>query len=111
MSADSGFLACIAAAEGHIRNARESWDPANLSACAECADQLQHAIGAMNVASEAANGGLAPLGSKARLGRLRSEVQVLSSLVDAALAFNRGLGLRTCGGQLASAEVTGISHA
>jgi hypothetical protein len=109
MTAESGFLARIAAAEGHIRNARRSWNPASLSACAECTDQLQQAIDAMTVA-EAAAEGLAPAGFNPRLDRLRADVDILSRLVDAAVAFNRGLALRIGSGQSTVAEVTGIAH-
>jgi len=110
MSAERGFLACIAAAEGHIRNARRSWDPTSLAGCAECSDQLGQAIDAMKAAGEAVVGGLAPSGSKGRLDRLRGDVEVLSRLVAAAIAFNRGLALRTGSESFTFAEVAGIAH-
>ena len=110
MSADGGFLACIASAEGHIRNAHRSWNPASLTACAECSDQLRQAIDAMSAAGDAAALSPAPAESHARLDRLRGDVEALMRLVDAALAFNRGLALRTNSEPVVSTEVTGIAH-
>lgn len=107
MSGEAGVLARITAAEGHIRNARQSWDPSSLSACAECAEQLQQATSAMQAAVEATAAGPTPSGTRARLERLRSEVEVLSRLVDAATAFNRGLALRATSAEIIGSEVRG----
>lgn len=107
MTADAGVLTFIARAEAHIQNARRSWDPTSLSACADCATELQVAIQEMNTACEAATTVSAVPEAAARLERLRVDVERLSRLVDAAIAFGRGLALRSVPEELAISEVKG----
>ena len=107
MSGEAGVLARITAAEGHIRNARQAWDPSSVPGCAECAEELQQATSAMQAALEATAAGPAPSGTRARLDRLRSDVEVLSRLVDAAIAFSRGLALRSTSAEIVGSEVRG----
>jgi len=107
MTPESGFLARIAAAEGHIRNARKSWNPVSLAACADCAEHLQQAIDEMKAASESAVD--AP-GAQARFDGVRAEVEELSRLVDAAIAFSRGLALQAGDGPLFSPEGRSVTH-
>ena len=107
MTAQTELLARITLAEGHIRNARHAWDPSSISASAECAEHLQQAIAEMNAACQAASNGPAAPGASQRLARLRSDVEVLSRLVDAAIAFGRGLALRTGGEESVCSEVRG----
>ena len=110
MSAESGVMAHIAAAEGHVRRARQLWNPTSVSDCAVCAEQLQRAASEIKAACQDAADGLATADARVRLDRLRGDVQVLSRLVDAALAFSRGLELRTGGEELASTNLKGIAH-
>lgn len=107
MTADAGVLTFIARAEAHIQNARRRWDPTSLSGCADCALELQAAIQVMNTACEAATTVTAVPEAAVRLERLRGEVERLSRLVDAAIAFGRGLALRSATEELAISEVKG----
>jgi len=107
MTADAGVLTFIARAEAHIQNARRAWDPTSLSACAECATELQAAIQEMNTACEAATTVVAVPDATSRLERLRGDVERLSRLVDAAIAFGRGLALRSAADEWAISEVKG----
>lgn len=107
MTADAGVLTFIARAEAHIQNARRSWDPTSLSACADCATELQAAIQEMNTACEAATTVVAVPDATARLQSLRRDTETLSRLVDAAIAFGRGLGLRSVSEEWAVSEVKG----
>lgn len=110
MTPENRLLAHIATAEAHVRIAREVWDPSSISACAQCGAQLQQAISEMSAASEAVGAGPAPAGSQARLNRLRADVEGLSRLVDAAIAFGRGLALRSAGVEPAGSEREGYVH-
>jgi hypothetical protein len=94
MTADTGLMAYVVRAEGYVRNARQCWNPTNLSSCEQCGEQLRQAIEVMQAARQAAAGGPATPGAKARLERVRNEVETLSRLVDSAMAFSRGLALR-----------------
>ena len=107
MTSQAELLAYIARAEGHVRNARHCWDPSSLAGCQQCAEQLQQAIEMMTAAQEAATRGPMALEAKARLGSVRSEVEILSRLVDSAMAFSRGLALRMAGEEAVHAELKG----
>jgi hypothetical protein len=61
----------------------------------------------MNDATRAAAEGPAPAGTRTRLEHLRRDVDVLSKLVDAAIAFSRGLALRTTTGEILGSELRG----
>ena len=107
MTSEAGLLAYIAQVEVHIRNARRSWNPVSLAGCEKCAEQLQQAVEIMQAAQEAATRGSMAPGAKARLSSLRSEVEVLSRLVDSAMAFSRGLALRVASEEAVHAELRG----
>lgn len=107
MTAEGGLHGYISRAEIHVGNARRNWDPSSLAGCARCADHLQKAIDEMNGAQKAATQAPAAPGTKARLVRLRNEVEVLSRLVDSATAFSRGLALRTMSEEAVQSEVKG----
>ncbi len=83
-----------------MRNARQSWDATDISRCAECLDNLRQAAGEMQAAQqfigEAALQAAEPTAkAKDRLQRLHGTVDRLGRLVDAAIAFHRGLALHT----------------
>jgi hypothetical protein len=107
MTADAGVLSLIAQAEARIHNARRCWDPTSLSACAECATQLQAAIEDMNAACEAATTVHGVPDAMARLHQMRADIESLSRLVDAAIAFTRGLALRSATSEFAFSELRG----
>ncbi|HLK49908.1 MAG TPA: hypothetical protein VKT49_17315 [Bryobacteraceae bacterium] len=107
MTAGAGLLAHIAQAEGHVRNARRSWDPTKSEGCEQCAEHLRKAVEFMLFARQAAAGGTALPGAKAQLTRLHHEVEVLSRLVDSAIAFSRGLALRLISEEPVHAELKG----
>ena len=107
MTPQAGLLAHVARAEGHVRKARQSWDPTSLSGCAECAEALRLAVAEMEAACATAAGGPPAPGAKARIERLRSEIDVLARLVDSAIAFCRGLEWRTVQEEVAHSDVQG----
>jgi len=90
----AGLLAHIARAEGYVAEASRAWDPASVSCCTACAAALERAVAEVQAAGAAAARGAAAPGARTRLERLRSEVERLARLVDAALAFCRGFALR-----------------
>jgi len=102
-----GLLDRIARAEAAVERARRSWNPTKASACGECADALREAIEEMEAGCEAAAKGPAAAGAHARLKQLRADVNSLARLVDAAMAFNRGLALHSVEEQLTRSEVEG----
>jgi hypothetical protein len=91
MNRDAGITGYLARAEGHVRQARKSWDATSLSGCAQCAEDLRLAVAEMEGACTAAPQGPPPAGTQVRLDRLRTDVDQLSRLVDSAMAFYRGL--------------------
>lgn len=91
MTRDTGITGYLARAEGHVRQARKSWDATSISRCAECAEGLRLAVAEMEGACAAAPRGPAPAGTQIRLERLRGDVDQLSRLVDSAMAFYRGM--------------------
>jgi hypothetical protein len=88
------LLSHIERVEHHVRNARQSWSAASGPHCAECLQHLEEAIAGMHQAQTAAAGGNAS-GAKARLRRLQQDISLLSRLVDASIAFYRGLALHS----------------
>jgi len=87
-------------AEDHVRNARQSWDATDISRCVECLEHLRQAAGEIQAAQqftgEAALQAAEPTAkAKDRLQRLHGTVDRLGRLVDAAIAFHRGLALHT----------------
>ena len=107
MTAANGIFAYIARAEDHLRRARQSWDPCSLSGCEQCNRHLQDAIEMMQGARQSASRHPAAPGARARLVRLRDEVETMSRLVDSAIAFSRGLALRVAGEELVHSELKG----
>ena len=87
-------------AEEHVQTARQSWDATDISRCAECVEHLRQAAGEIQAAQQSIGeaalpaSGLAAL-ANARLERLHSSVNRLGRLVDAAIAFHRGLAIDT----------------
>ena len=100
-------LSHISRAEDHVRDARKLWDPTRIDCCTECAEALRQAISEMEAACSAAAAAPSVPGANTRLRRLRNDVDVLAHWVDAAMAFARGLALRTATEELAHSEVKG----
>ena len=107
MTSEADLIPYVLQAERHVQRARQSWDPTSLAGCEECSGYLQKAIDEMAAAQRAAAQTPAGPGVKARLIRLRNEVEVLSRLVDSATAFSRGLALRTVSGEAVHSELRG----
>jgi hypothetical protein len=107
MTPEADLIPYVLRAERHVQQARRSWDPTSLAGCEQCSGHLQKAIDEMAAAQGAA--ALTPPGPgvKARLVRLRNEVEVLSRLVDSATAFSRGLALRTVSDEAVHSELRG----
>lgn len=87
-------------AEGHVRNAGQSWDATDISRCADCAEHLRQAAEEIQAAQQFTGEAALPatdLAAKAkdRLQRLHGSVNRLGRLVDSAIAFHRGLALDT----------------
>lgn len=86
-------------AEDHARKAWHSWDATDLARCAECLEHLQQAAGEIQSAQQSIGEGALPAEPAAqardRLQRLHSSVSRLGRLVDAAIAFHRGLALQS----------------
>jgi hypothetical protein len=89
------LLSHIERVEHHLRNARHSWSAAGGPRCAECLQHLEEAIAGMHQAQTAVAGGGNASGAKARLRRLQQDINLFSRLVDASIAFYRGLGLHS----------------
>jgi hypothetical protein len=117
MRHDRHLLTHLQRAEDLVQNARHSWDATDISRCAECLEHLRQAAAeiqaAQQLTSEAAlqapepaakRSGAAPCAAqsaepaaqaKHRLEQLHGSVNRLGRLVDAAIAFHRGLALHT----------------
>jgi hypothetical protein len=89
------LLTHIERVEHHLWKARQSWSDANGPHCAECLQHLQEAIDEMHQAQAAAISGSTASEASIRLRRLQQEVNLLSRLVDASIAFYRGLALHS----------------
>ena len=89
------LLSHIERVEHHLLKARQSWSAANGPHCAECLQHLQEAIDEMHQAQAAAASGSSASEANARLRRLQHDVNLLSRLVDASIAFYRGLALHS----------------
>ena len=107
MTAETALLGYITQAEAHVLNARRFWDPTNSEGCDRCGEHLRKAVEFMLFARQAVVGGAAVPGAKARLLRLHNDVEVLSRLVDSAIAFSRGLALRMISEEPVHAELKG----
>jgi hypothetical protein len=101
------LLSHIERVEHHFWNARQSWSAASGPHCAECLQHLQEAIAAMHQAQTAAAIGGNACEAKARLRRLQQDINLLSRLVDASIAFYRGLALHSGMEEAASSPVRG----
>jgi len=100
MRPHSKLMVHLDRAEGHVRNARQSWDATDISRCGECVEHLQQAAGEIQAAQqftgEAALQAAEPAAkARDRLQQLHRSVDRLGRLVDAAMAFHRGLALDT----------------
>ena len=89
------LLSHIEGVEHHLGKARQSWSAASGPRCAECLQHLQEAIAGMHQAQTAAANSSAASEVKARLWRLQRDINLLSRLVDASIAFYRGLALHS----------------
>jgi len=89
------LLSHIERAEHHLGNARQSWSAAGGPHCAECLQHLEEAVAEMHQAQTAAAGGGTASEAKARLRQLQRDINLLSRLVDASIAFYRGLALHS----------------
>ena len=105
MSGDTGLLAHVRRAEEYVGDARRTWDPRNASACAECVEALHLAVAEMEAACAVAAAGPVVDGVARRIEQLRSEVDQFPRLVDAAMAFCRGLPMMAEAEELASTEL------
>jgi hypothetical protein len=99
-------------AEEHVRSARQSWDATDLFRCAECVEHLQQAATEIQAAQqfigEAALPATEPAGkAKDRLQKIYDSVNRLGRLVDAAIAFHRGLAVDTGMEETVSSELNG----
>jgi hypothetical protein len=95
MNPAPALLSHIERVEHHMSKARQSWSAANGPRCAECLQNLQEAIDEMHLAQAAAISGSTASEANARLRRLQQDVNLLSRLVDASIAFYRGLALHS----------------
>lgn len=100
---ETGLLDHLTRTERYVRKARKYWDASSVARCMECAEALRRATKEMEAACQAAAKGLRSTGVKTRLERLRGEVDALAGLVDAAIAFSRGLALAASGATAGSA--------
>ena len=107
MTPEADLIPYVLQAEHSVQQARQSWDPTSLAGCEQCSGHLQKAIDEIAAAQRAAGQTPAGPGVKARLVRLRNEVEVLSRLVDSATAFSRGLALRVVSEEAVHSELRG----
>jgi hypothetical protein len=89
------LLSHIDRVEDHLWKARQSWSATGGPNCAECLQHLQEAIAGIHQAQAAAASGSTASEAKARLRRLQQDINLLSRLVDASIAFYRGLALHS----------------
>jgi hypothetical protein len=99
-------------AEESVQSAQRSWNATDISRCAECVEHLRQAAEEIQAAQQfTAEAALpaAELAAKAndRLHRLHGSVNRLGRLVDAAIAFHRGLALQSGMEEAMSSEVNG----
>ena len=95
MNSAQVLLSHIDRVEHHLWKARGSWSAASGPDCAECLRHLQEAIAGMHQTQTAAASGSAASEAKARLRQLQQDLDLLSRLVDASIAFYRGLALHS----------------
>lgn len=107
MSPETRLAAHVGQAERHVRKARQLWDPSSVSGCAECAEELRHAVAEMEAACAAGGEGRATPGTKGRIERLQSDIEMLARLVDSAIAFCRGLEWNAVPQEAARSEMRG----
>jgi hypothetical protein len=95
MNPAPALLSHIDRVEHHLWNARQSWSAASGPHGAECLQHLQEAIAGMQQAQTAAASGSTASEAKARLRRLQQDINLLARLIDASIAFYRGLALHS----------------
>ena len=104
MSSDSLLPAHIARAEQHLQEARQLWDRLTPPPQAPWLEPLELAIAEMRAAQDAALAAPHHPELERRLHELRGNLQVFGNLMDAAMAFYRGIALHTGMEQPALAE-------
>ena len=82
-------------AEEHVRNARQSWDATDMERCVACVEHLQEAAAALQSAQQFTAEPQHAATNRERIERLQISVKRLGRMVDAAIAFHRGLALQT----------------
>ena len=87
-------MASVERAAGYVDRARRNWDSSVLAECTACVAELEQAQAALREVQKEAISGSAPEAA-ARLERVREDLAVLARLVDAAIAFHRGLVLHS----------------
>jgi hypothetical protein len=106
MLAADDSAARVSVAADRVHQALSAWDAANLSRCAQCRELLHAAVAELTVVDP---GKRLPKSVAKPLNQLRTDVQLLSRLVDAASSFNRGMTVYTGGGESALLESAGQS--
>jgi len=89
-----GVMAHVERAAGYVNRARQGWNSSVLSQCGACVADLQQAEAALRAAQQEAGTGK-KREAAVRLMEVRRDLDMLSHLVDAAMAFHRGLALHS----------------
>lgn len=110
MTGGTNMLAHIERAEVYVSEAGKLWNPTDESHCLDCTEALRLAVAEMEAACSAAAAGSVVEGAEERIGRLRADVDQLARRVDAAMAFCRGLALRSASDETARSEELGVSR-
>jgi hypothetical protein len=90
----NGVIPSIERAAGCVDRARRNWDSSVLAECTACVAELEQAEAALRTVQKEAGSGSAPEAA-ARLECVREDLAALARLVDAAIAFHRGLALHS----------------
>lgn len=112
MNQHAGLMNHLQGAEEQVEHARQSWDATDLSQCAVTAEHLRQAGEELRAAQRfmgdtATTSAEQATKAKGRLEQLQRSVRRLGRLVDAAIAFHRGLALDTGAEKTESVEVIG----
>ena len=96
-------------AEASLARVVQIWDATNLSACEECLVLLEEVAGHLRTAQPPTSMLSSRVTTEAvdRLNGLRDDVRLIGRLVDSAIAFQRGLAIRTVVEEPAFTEITG----
>ena len=96
-------------AEASLARVVQIWDATNLSACEECLVLLEEVAGHLRTAQPQSGTlpSLVTMEAVDRLNGLRDDVRLIGRLVDSAIAFQRGLAIRTVVEEHELTEITG----